>query len=65
MEAEGTRRAIFNPPAALLEPLQAAWDEDGEDAGDAGEKRAFAVTGGSSGVREKRGGGLRGCSWAA
>lgn len=55
MEVEGTRRAIFNPPAALLEPLQAAWEEDGEDAGDTGEKRAFAVIGGSLGVREKGG----------
>lgn len=30
--------AIFNPPAALLESLQAAWEEDGEDAGDTGGK---------------------------
>lgn len=59
MEAEGTRRAIFNPPAALLESLQAAWEEDGEDAGDTGEKRALAVIGGCLGVREKRGGSER------
>lgn len=58
MEAEGTRRAIFKPPpAVLLESLQASWEEDGEDAGDTGEKRAFAVIGGSLGVREKRAGG--------
>lgn len=56
MEVAGTRRAIFNPPATLLESLQAAWEEDGEDAGGTGEKRAFAVIGGSLGVGEKGGG---------
>lgn len=55
MEAEGTRRAIFNPPTALLESLQAVWEDDGEDAGDMGEKRAFAAIGGCLGVGEKGG----------
>lgn len=48
MEAEGTRRSIFNPSVALLLSLQAAWAEDSANGGKESvcdDIRKFSVSG--------------------